>query len=214
MPPPSALVTFSVAAIVLFVIPGPAVLYVVARSVAQGRRAGLVSVAGIHAGSAIHAAAAVAGLSALLVESATAFLVVKWAGVAYLAYLGVITLRAESTIGAPRRSVTYRTTRRLFVDGVIVNVLNPKTALFFLAFVPQFVEPNSGSTVRQLVVLGVLFIALGALSDSAYVLAGARVSHWVRSSEIASRRVAKGAGLSYLGLGAWAALTGTSRSAN
>ncbi len=210
----STLVTFSLAAILLFIIPGPAVLYVVARSVAQGRSAGLVSVAGVHAGSAVHIGAAVVGLSALLVRSVTAFALVKWAGAAYLIYLGVRTLRHGSEIGAGEPGFDSRSTRRLFADGFTINVLNPKTAVFFLAFVPQFVDPSAGSSVRQFLVLGALFIVLGVVSDGAYVLAGASISRRMRTSETARRRVSKGAGLSYLGLGVWAALSGVGDSAN
>lgn len=208
MPDLSQLVTFSLAALALFVIPGPAVLYIVARSVAQGRRAGLISVAGIHAGSAVHVAAAVAGLSAILVRSATAFTMVKLAGAAYLLYLGVATLRRGSAIGAHETGADDRTGRRLFFDGMIVNVLNPKTAVFFLAFVPHFVDAQAGSPVRQLLVLGALFIGLGAISDSAYALAGARVSRRVRSSPAIRRRVGLTSGITYLGLGVWAAAGG------
>jgi len=208
VPDLSNLVTFSLAAVVLFIIPGPSVLYIVARSVAQGRGAGFVSVAGIHAGSAIHVAAAVAGLSALLVSSSAAFAVVKWVGAAYLIYLGVRTLRGGSAIGAVEPGIDERPARRLFLDGLVVNLFNPKTAVFFLAFVPQFVDSKAGSSVQQLLVLGMLFISLGVISDSVYALAGARISRWVRSSNQARRRVSKGSGVTYFGLGLWAALAG------
>lgn len=208
VPEPSTLVGFSFAAILLFIIPGPAVLYIVARSVAQGRSAGLVSVAGVHAGSAVHIAAAVVGLSALLARSATAFALVKWAGAGYLIYLGVRTLRHGSDIGAGYSDSDSRSSRRLFADGLVINLLNPKTAVFFLAFVPQFVDQGAGSSTLQLLVLGSLFIVLGLVSDGAYVLAGASISRRMRTSETARRRVSNGAGVSYLGLGAWAALSG------
>jgi len=205
MPDTSTLLTFSLAAIVLFIIPGPAVLYIVARSVAQGRTAGLVSVAGIHVGSLVHIAAAVAGLSAILVRSATAFTVVKLAGAAYLLWLGIRALRSSATLLSPHPDP--RSHRRLFADGVIINVLNPKTAVFFLAFVPQFVDPSIGSSSQQLLILGALFIAIGTVSDAIYAVGGARISRWIRSSPAANRRVTMASGVSYLGLGAWAALS-------
>lgn len=205
MPDLSTLIAFSLAALILFVIPGPAVLYIVARSVSQGRAAGLVSVAGIHVGSLVHVAAATAGLSAILVRSATAFTVVKLAGAGYLIWLGVRALRSADRFVTDEPDV--RSHRRVFTDGIIVNVLNPKTAIFFLAFVPQFVDPSSGSTVRQLLVLGALFVVLGALSDSMYAVAGARISRWVRTTPNAARRLSKVSAASYFGLGAWAALT-------
>ena len=146
---PGRYALFVVAALALLVVPGPAVLYIVTRSIHQGRRAGLVSVLGIHLGTLVHIAAATAGLSALLLSSATAFYVVKYAGAAYLIGLGLFTLlsrkgEAEIALGGERRL------RRVFAQGVVVNVLNPKTALFFLAFLPQFVDPGHGhATLRH-----------------------------------------------------------------
>ena len=135
MPEPSTLAVFVVAAVALLVTPGPAVLYIVARSVEQGRWAGLVSALGVHVGTLVHVAAAALGLSALLVSSALAFDIVKYLGAIYLVYLGIRRLlasdaRAEAGAAAPR------SLRRLFAQGIVVNVLNPKTALFFLAFLP------------------------------------------------------------------------------
>jgi threonine/homoserine/homoserine lactone efflux protein len=180
MPSLSVIPVFAATALVLLVIPGPAVLYITARSAAQGRRAGLVSLLGIHTGSAVHVLASVVGLSALLVASATAFSVVKLAGGAYLIYLGVRTI-ARRGGGAGPRSAEPRGLRRLYLDGVVVNVLNPKTALFFLAFLPQFVDPDRGPVWSQTLVLGLLFTLLGMLSDGTYALASAQVGRWLRS---------------------------------
>lgn len=210
MPDGATLVAFSVAAIVLFVVPGPVVLYVITRSVTQGTRAGLVSVAGVHLGSMVHIAAAVAGLSTLLAASATAFTIVKWAGAGYLVTLGVRTLleRADLETGSPvMRVIGLRT---VFRQGFVVNLLNPKTAVFFLAFVPQFLDP-SGNTTTQLLVLGALFVLLGTLSDGLYaVTAGGlgdrlQAQSWWRSG----RRWVSGT--IYLGLGAAAALSGSGK---
>lgn len=180
MPSPVALLVFAASALALLLVPGPAVLYITTRSAAQGRRAGLVSVLGIHAGTLVHVVAAVAGLSTVLATSAIAFSVVKYAGAAYLITLGVLAL-ARGRRRSPTASVAPRSPRRLFVDGFLVNLFNPKTALFFLAFLPQFVRPGGAPVWAQTLVLGMLFVALGTLSDSAYALASARVGRWLRS---------------------------------
>ena len=179
MPSPSILPLFVATALALLVVPGPAVLYVTARSAAQGRRAGFVSILGIHTGSLVHVVGAVVGLSAALAASATAFSVVKVVGAGYLIVLGVRTMlgRGGRDDGPEPSS---RSLRRLYVDGVVVNVLNPKTALFFLAFLPQFVDADRGPVWAQTLVLGALFTVLGVMSDGAYALASARVGRWLR----------------------------------
>src|SRR3954451_15858976 len=141
-PDSGTLWVFCVTALALLVIPGPAVLYVVVQGAEQGRRAGLASVAGIHLGTLVHVAAATIGLSALIVASSVAFNVVKYAGAAYLVYIGVRKLlgRDEAEEVGPRRE----SLRRAFARGAVVNVLNPKTALFFLALLPQFVDADRG----------------------------------------------------------------------
>jgi threonine/homoserine/homoserine lactone efflux protein len=206
MPDGGTLIAFSVAAIILFVVPGPAVLYIVTRSIAQGRKAGMVSVLGIHAGSLVHIAAAVAGLSALLARSAVAYSVVRYVGAAYLIYLGIKALAERETAGeadAGRRVPL----RRVFVDGFVVNLLNPKTAAFFLAFVPQFLDSAEGTT-PQLLVLGALFVILGILSDSAYALAAGTIGGTLERHPAwhSTRRWVSGA--IYLTLGAVAAVAG------
>jgi threonine/homoserine/homoserine lactone efflux protein len=178
---------FVATALALLVIPGPAVLYITARSAAQGRRAGLISLLGVHTGSVVHVVAAVAGLSALLVASATAFTVVKVVGAVYLVYLGVRTIVGRA--GPDGRSgVTSRGLRRLYVDGIVVNVFNPKTALFFLAFLPQFVDPERGPVWTQTLTLGLLFILLGIASDGVYALASAQIGGWLLHDEVRRRR--------------------------
>jgi threonine/homoserine/homoserine lactone efflux protein len=189
MPSLSVIPVFAATALVLLVIPGPAVLYITARSAAQGRRAGLVSLLGIHTGTIVHIVAAAVGLSALLVASATAFSVVKLAGAAYLVFLGVRTIAGRGNGAARGAQAEPRGLRRLYVDGVVVNVLNPKTALFFLAFLPQFVDPDRGPVWSQTLALGVLFTVLGMLSDGMYALVSAQVGEWLRRrrSEARSR---------------------------
>src|SRR5262249_36141720 len=169
LPDAQSLGIFALAALVLLLTPGPAVLYIVARSVDQGRRAGLVSVLGVHVGTLVHVLAAAAGLSALLTASATAFSVVKYLGAAYLVYLGVRRLLSR---GASAQRVDGRERRlsRVFLDGVTVNVLNPKTALFFLAFLPQFVDVTRGRVGAQVLCLGLVFVLLGAVTDGLYAV--------------------------------------------
>jgi threonine/homoserine/homoserine lactone efflux protein len=178
MPAGSTLVVFAAASLALLVIPGPAVLYIVARSSAQGARAGAVSVVGVHTGSLLHVLAAVVGLSAVVVASSLAFTGVKIVGGAYLIYLGVRTL-LDTT--APSVSTPGpRSLRRLYLDGLVVNALNPKVALFFLAFLPQFISPGAGPVWAQTLVLGLLYTALGLASDGLYVLVAAGVGRRLR----------------------------------
>jgi threonine/homoserine/homoserine lactone efflux protein len=178
------------------------VLYVVTQSAEQGRSAGLASVVGIHVGTLVHIVAAAAGLSAVILASAVAFSAVKFAGAAYLVYLGIRKLleRPGTDETEPRRAPL----RRVFARGAVVNVLNPKTALFFLAFLPQFVDPDRGAVWSQVVTLGLVFVALGLVSDSLYALAGDAVGSLLRRRAKAMRRIS---GTIYVGLGAVAALT-------
>jgi threonine/homoserine/homoserine lactone efflux protein len=178
---PSSLALFAVAAFALAVVPGPAVLYIVARSVDQGRLAGFVSALGIAGGSLVHVTAATIGLSSLLASSATAFTIVKYAGAVYLIVLGVRRLMTrevlEETIVRGQRS-----RRSLFANGVVVNVLNPKTALFFLAFLPQFVDPESGSVPLEILVLGLMFTLIALASDSTWALLAGTLGGWLKRS--------------------------------
>ena len=196
---------FFLASLVLLLVPGPAVLYIVARSADQGRKAGLVSVAGIHLGTTVHLAAAVLGLSAVIAASATAFTVVKLAGATYLLYLGIRTLRSAAPVVSDAHG-SHRSMRRVFFDGAIVNVLNPKTALFFLAFVPQFVDPAAGDATVQLIILGATFTALSMITDSLLALAAGFLGTWLRAHPIVAARQHWASGLSYIGLGVSAAI--------
>jgi threonine/homoserine/homoserine lactone efflux protein len=211
LPDASHLGLFAVAALVLLLTPGPAVLYIVTRSVDQGRRAGLVSVLGVHAGTLVHVAAAAAGLSAVLAASATAFGVVKYLGVAYLVYLGFRQLLArvpdptEPALPEPPRL------RRAFLDGFVVNVLNPKTALFFLAFLPQFVTVSRGALAAQILGLGFVFCALGLLTDGLYALTAGSAAHWLRARRGVALTRRWIPGTMYIGLGLAAALSASNR---
>jgi threonine/homoserine/homoserine lactone efflux protein len=168
VPSTSTLLAFAATSFVLLVIPGPAVLYIVNHSVSDGRRVGLAAVGGVTLGNLSHAIAAAVGLSAVLATSATAFDAVKWLGASYLVWVGVRTLmRPATAVDGDRAAVS---TRRAFRRGVVVNVLNPKVALFFLSFLPQFVHPEDGRPGLQALVLGLVFVLMGACTDSTYSL--------------------------------------------
>jgi threonine/homoserine/homoserine lactone efflux protein len=200
VPDSHALALFAAAALALLLVPGPAVLYIVAQSAEYGRLAGVVSVAGIHLGTLVHVAAATVGLSALIVSSAFAFSIVKYAGAAYLVYLGVRRLLTqEPTDPVPARHQPLAT---LFVQGAVVNVLNPKTALFFLAFLPQFVDPER-TVWTQVVVLGLTFVVLGFVSDGLYAVAAGTLARWLR---VHRRPMRYASGSIFVGLGVSAAL--------
>lgn len=169
---------FLLASLGLLLIPGPAVLYVVTRSASQGKRAGLASVAGVELASLTHSIAAAFGLSALLLTSALAFSVVKYLGAAYLIFLGIRTLLARDE-SQHVSALTPKSSSQLFSQGFLVNLLNPKTALWFYAFLPQFVNPARGTVVTQILLLGILFVLLASCTDSLYALLGSTVGQWL-----------------------------------
>ena len=211
VPGAASLWLFAGAALVLLLIPGPAVLYVVGRSVEQGRSAGLVSILGIHAATLVHVAAAALGISAVLASSALAFSVVKYAGAAYLVWLGLKKIfgRAE----APEASAAPKTASRarLLRDGFVVNLLNPKTALFFLAFLPQFADVSRGHVAMQIALLGLIFTALGLVTDGAYALAAGTAGAWLKRSRGYLRVERYVSGALFIGLGLTAAFAGNQR---
>ncbi len=210
MPAWSTIALFLTAALGLLLIPGPAVLYIVTRSMAQGKRAGLASVGGIEAATLAHALAATLGLSALLLTSALAFSIVKYAGAAYLIYLGVRTLLARDA-HQNESAPMPKSASKLFAQGFLVNLLNPKTALWFYAFLPQFVDPSKGAIVGQTLFFGVLFVLLATCTDSLYALLsstlGQRLIKRARFQPI--RRYATG-GI-YIALGVTAAFAGSEK---
>ncbi len=168
MPDASTILAFAGASFLLLIIPGPAVLYILNRSVSDGRTVGLAAVAGLELGNLVHAIAAAAGLSAVLATSATAFNAVKWLGALYLIAVGVRTLLRKPDPMDADRATTSPT--KSFTQGIVVNVLNPKVALFFLSFLPQFIDPDKGSAGLQALVLGLVFVLIGCITDSAYSL--------------------------------------------
>jgi threonine/homoserine/homoserine lactone efflux protein len=178
MPDAPTFALFVAAALVMLIVPGPSVLYIVARSVEGGRTSGLISVLGIQTGALVHIAFAALGLSAILASSAVAFSVVKWLGAAYLIWLGLRRIFG----GDEEEDVSVEPERlpRVYLQGVVVNVLNPKTALFFLAFLPQFVDPARGAAWTQVLLLGATFVVLALCSDGLYALLSGTAGGWLR----------------------------------
>lgn len=210
MPEPATLLVFAVAAIALIAVPGPNLLYIGARSMSEGRRAGLVSVLGVETGTLLHVAAAAVGLSALVASSAVAFAFVKYAGAAYLVFLGVRALLADDppADAGPAPAVSLA---RAYRQGVLVQLLNPKVALFFLAFLPQFADPDRGSVATQILVLGSVVAILGVTISSLYAVAAGAAGARLRSRSGFPRRQRQLSGVVYIALGAAAALTGHRR---
>jgi threonine/homoserine/homoserine lactone efflux protein len=201
---------FVVASSVLIVTPGSNVLYVVARSVSQGRLAGVVSVAGIAVGNFVHATAAAVGVSAILASSALAFSVLKYLGAAYLIFVGV-----RKFLSAPPEtaaaSFAPESLRRVFRQGVLIGTLNPKVALFFLSFLPQFVNPRIGSVHAQLLVFGIGFVAMAAIGDSLWAIVSGSMAGWIKRRKNYLRNERFVTGTVYCGLGVAAALSGPAK---
>ena len=212
MPDPSTFALFAVAALALTLVPGPAVLYIVARSVEGGRLAGLASALGVALGGLVHIAFAVVGLSAILASSATAFALVKWLGAAYLVYLGLRTILARDGDDATEAPAVERASlARILRQGIVVNVLNPKTALFFLAFLPQFVEPSQGPAPLQIAALGATFVLIALTTDSAYALLSGTAATWLRRRTGLQKAQRYVSGSIYIALGAVTAAAGSGK---
>ena len=209
LPPWSLLSVFLLASFVLAVTPGPGVFYIVARSVAQGRRSGLASVAGVAVGNFGNAVAASGGLAALFAASSMAFSVVKYAGAAYLIYLGIKALRANS---APVATVPVEELPLwpIFRDGFVVALLNPKTAIFFTAFLPQFMTPhaNGSAALLQALTLSALFVLMAAMTDGTYAFLAGLIAPRLSNNKAAGSVARVAAGVSFIALGVFAALSG------
>lgn len=210
MPEINTLILFTLASLALIVVPGPAVLYVIARSLEQGRLAGLASVLGVGAGALVHFIAVALGLSALLASSALAFSIIKYAGAAYLIYLGFYTLFSKQKVQTTE-VVKPRPLGSVFMQGVVVNLLSPKMALFALAFLPQFLDPTRGSLAVQALMLGSIFVAIAFLSDGLYALLAGGLGTWLRQHVGFLRAQRYVSGGVYLALGVATAFTGSSK---
>lgn len=191
----SRTLAFALASLLLIAIPGPNMIFIVTRTAAQGLRAGLASALGVEAGTLLHIALAGVGVAALVAASPVAFTVIKYAGVGYLAYLGVQALRSRSAAvgGNPRPAAPAR----LFLDGMLINALNPKVVLFFLAFLPQFVRSQG-----ELPLFGAIFFAIALAADVTYCLAANAIGPWLRRRASGHRVVAS----IYFGLGLFTVL--------
>jgi threonine/homoserine/homoserine lactone efflux protein len=196
---------FLLAALILLLTPGPAVLYIIARSMDQGRLAGFVSVLSIESGNSVHVLAATLGLSAILMSSALAFSIVKYLGAAYLIYLGIHRLLFRDQ-GRKIAKLQWQSLRRIYSQGVLVATLNPKTALFFLAFLPQFVDPSAGSVSLQLLTLGGIFVMMAIMTDSMYAFLASTAGGWLKRNLSFLRADRYLVGSVYIGLGVTAAL--------
>ena len=201
----SQLYFFMAAALVLLLIPGPAVLYITARSASQGRMAGLVSVLAIETANFTQAVAAALGLSAILLSSALAFDIVKYLGAAYLIYLGIRKL-VSRTEEIENETVQPESLRRIYWQGFAVNILNPKTAFFFLAFLPQFVDPQKGNVTAQTLLLGAIFVGLAIITDSMYALLASSLAGRLKGNKNFQSGGRYFSGLVYIGLGITTAL--------
>ncbi|MFZ9230684.1 MAG: LysE family translocator [Ilumatobacteraceae bacterium] len=205
MPDIGSIITFGIASIALLLIPGPAVIYILNRSVSDGREVGLAAVAGLELGNFMHVIAASAGLSAVLATSATAFNTVKWLGAGYLVFVGVRTLlRRPGAVSGDSTSVSLK---RSFTQGVVVNTLNPKVALFFLSYLPQFIDADKGAAWSQALVLGTTFVIIGCCTDGMYALTASALRKKLltgRTLPIVQRYVA---GTVFVALGVMAATT-------
>jgi threonine/homoserine/homoserine lactone efflux protein len=211
MPSPATYGLFILTALALLAIPGPAVLYVVSRSIDQGRSAGLASVAGITTGTVVHVTLAAIGLSSLVLASRVAFDAVRYAGAAYLIALGVRRLLTRGTDDGVQES-PIRTRRDLYAQGVVVNLTNPKTIVFIFAFIPQFVDVGAGHVWLQIVLLGVTFAVLGFLSDSCYAFVAGTIADRLRGTPLIARIERWFGGTVLIGLGVASALVAPHRS--
>ncbi len=221
LPPSRELFLFIAAALVLLITPGPSVLYIVARSIDRGRKAGLASCIGIYTGGLVHVMAATCGLSALLVSSAVAYSFVKYAGAIYLIYLGINKLREDSIPDDEIEQVPPRSLRHVYTQGVLVQVFNPKTAIFFLAFLPQFVNPARGNVSLQFLTLGLIVTLLALITDSLWAMTAGSAAGWLQRNKTFLRNEKYVSGTVYIGLGLITAASGskhhvlgTSRSAH
>ncbi|WP_077211963.1 LysE family translocator [Bacillus dakarensis] len=199
------IILFVGAALILLVTPGPAVIYIITRSIDQGRAAGVVSALGISAGTLIHVIAAALGLSAILVSSVTAFTIVKYIGAIYLIYLGIRELVNRTEV-EEKNFEEHVNLKHIFIEGAVVNLLNPKLALFMFAFLPQFVKISNGPVAIQILLLGFILMLLGLCSDSFYALLSSRVRGWLKKHPLILLKQKRFIGTVYIVLGMFTAM--------
>ncbi|WP_103067988.1 LysE family translocator [Aquimarina sediminis] len=201
LPDFESIMFFLAAASVLILIPGPSVLYIMARSMEQGYKAGIVSVLGIGVGSLIHVSAAAIGISSILLASSTAFSIIKYLGAIYLIYLGVKKLLEKTPTTQPAKAQKRKQLNKIFYEAIVVNTFNPKTAIFFFSFLPQFINVEKGGNAGQILFLGILFTVFAVLSDTLYVLLSMKISKWFANSKKYLRRQKNVTGSIYIALG-------------
>jgi threonine/homoserine/homoserine lactone efflux protein len=206
MIPTDKLALFIFSSLALLVVPGPAVLYIVTRSLSQGRTAGVVSALGVNSGALVHTFAAALGLSAILVSSSVAFNVVKYVGAAYLIYLGIRQFFQKGVLEDIQ--IKHDSLQKIYWQGLLVSIFNPKLALFFFAFLPQFIDPTRGNAMVQMLGLGLLFVFLAACSDGVYALLSSQLGRFLAKNSHFAKRQKYLTGSVYVGLGVTAGLTG------
>lgn len=204
------MIIFLSAALALAIVPGPAVLFIIARSIDQGRTAGIASVFGMALGSVCHVAAAALGISAILVASTTVFVVMKYVGGLYLVYLGVQRLFGDHDTRTPESTPAKASIPSIVRQAFTVNILNPKTALFFFSFLPQFVRPERGHPITQVLALGLVFVVVALMTDTIYAVSASRLARVFRKRSGAIRASRYVSGAVFILLGISAALSGRS----
>ena len=210
IPDLSTIIIFLGAGFIMLVVPGPAVLYITAQSIDQGTKAGIISTLGIAVGSLVHIVFAALGISTILVTSAAAFNIVKYIGAAYLIYLGVKKFLEKETVEEFQKVIEVKYSE-IFYKGVLVNLFNPKTALFFFAFLPQFIDITKSSPTFQMIFLGVILTILGIISDGAYALLAGKVSGFLKKNTGVLKAQKYVTGSIYILLGAVTAVSGNSK---
>lgn len=209
MPTLPTLLAFALASTLLVIVPGPNVLYIIARGIDQGRKAAIVSVLGVQAGMFVHMVAVILGLSAIIAKSDLLFNAIRYAGAAYLVWMGITTIRtrmAHSDLPGVGTKTSYR---KIFLRAMVVNLLNVKVILFVLAFLPQFVRPERGSSSGQIIVLGLVLMVVAVLSDMVYAVASGAIGQWLSRREDLARQRNRFTGTVYILLGAFAAIAGS-----
>ncbi len=208
MPTTSSMLIFMAAASVLIVMPGPNLIFILTRGIGEGRRTAVASSLGVDTGTLFHVAAASVGLSAILASSAVAFNTVKYLGTAYMIYLGIRTLSSRDHAVNTEGTIVHERLRKVFIQGIVVNMLNPKVALFFLAFLPQFVDLSRGNASLQILVFGLIFFAIGLFVDTLCALSSGAIGGWLRRIPSTIRWQHYFSGAMYLLLGAATAFSG------